>query len=72
MIPSLVVTEIRQALVEYLATTFALSDDDTRDALSKFLTEAGEGIFRGPYLRVRSPFRQVGPDWQSPLVIRLP
>ena len=34
MIPSLVVTEIRQALVEYLATTFALSDDGTRDALS--------------------------------------
>lgn len=48
MIPSLVVTEIRQALVEFLATTFALSDDDTRDALSKFLTEVGEGVFRGP------------------------
>ena len=67
MIPSLVVTEIRQALVEYLATTFALGDDDTRAALSGFLTEAGEGIFRGPYLRVRSPFQQVGSDWESPL-----
>lgn len=32
MIPSLVVTELREALVEYLATTFALSDDETRDA----------------------------------------
>jgi hypothetical protein len=70
VIPSLVVTEIRQALVlvwsavghvavEYLATTFALSDDGTRDALSTFLTEAGEGIFRGPYLSVRTPFQHV-------------
>jgi ATP-dependent helicase YprA (DUF1998 family) len=67
MIPSLVVTEIRQALVEYLATTFALSDDGTRDALSEFLTKTSEGIFRGPYLRVRSPFQQVGPVWQPPL-----
>ncbi len=67
MVPSLVVTENRQALVEYLATTFALSDDETRVALSNFLTDAGEGIFRGPYLRVRSPFQQVDSDWQSPL-----
>ena len=33
MIPSLVVSEVREALVEYLATTFALSDDETRQAL---------------------------------------
>ena len=67
MIPSLVVTEVREALVEYLATTFALSDNETRDALSKFLTEAGDGIFRGPYLSVRTPFQQVEDGRQAPL-----
>ncbi len=67
MIPSLVAADIRQALVEYLSTTFALADDDVRDALSAFLTDSKDGIFRGPYLRVRTPFRQVGPDWRSPL-----
>jgi ATP-dependent helicase YprA (DUF1998 family) len=67
MIPSLVVTEIRDALVEYLASTFALSDDDVREALTEFLTHNADGIFRGPYLRVRTPFRTAPPGWISPL-----
>ncbi|MBK6312173.1 MAG: DEAD/DEAH box helicase [Candidatus Microthrix sp.] len=56
-----------EALVEYLATTFALSDDETRKALSEFLTREGDGIFRGPYLSVRTPFRHVADDWAPPL-----
>ena len=66
MIPSLVVGEIRSALVEYLTSTFALSDDEARDALSSFLADHGQGIFRGPYLRVRTPFRKAE-GWSSPL-----
>ncbi len=67
MIPSLVVSEVRHSLVEYLATTFALCDDSTRDALSEFLTKEGDGIFRGPYLSVRTPFQHVDDGWKSPL-----
>lgn len=67
MIPSLVAGEVRRALVDYLATTFGLSDDDVRDELSEFLTDPATGIFRGPYLRVRTPFRSVDADWISPL-----
>lgn len=67
MIPSLVVTEIRSALVEYLASTFALADEDVRDALSSFFEDEADGIFRGPYLKVRTPFRSVEPGWRSPL-----
>ena len=32
VIPSLVASEIRSALVDYLATTFSLCDDDVSDA----------------------------------------
>ncbi len=67
MIPSLVVDEVRSALVEYLASTFALADDDVRDALSEFLTDHADGIFRGPYLRVSTPFKAVDAGWESPL-----
>jgi len=67
VIPSLVVSDIRQALVDYLASTFALSDDDVRDALSEFLTDNSDGIFRGPFLRVRTPFKAVDEFWDSPL-----
>src|SRR5262249_32948201 len=67
MIPSLVVSDIRGALVEFLATTFALAEDDVRDELTAFLTHENDGIFRGPYLRVRTPLKAVEADWRSPL-----
>lgn len=56
MIPSLVARELKVSIVEYLATTFALSDDEAYRALTDFLLDEHDGIFRGPYLRVRLPF----------------
>ena len=66
MIPSLVAGELQEAIVEYLSTTFALSDDETRAALSRFLADPVDGIFRGPFIRVRTPYRPVSDDWESP------
>lgn len=62
MIPSLVAGELRTSIVEYLATTFALSDDETYAALTDFLMDREDGIFRGPYLRVRLPFVEAPED----------
>jgi len=56
VIPSLVARELKDSIVEYLATTFALSDDEAYQALTEFLLDEHDGIFRGPYLRVRLPF----------------
>ncbi len=67
MIPSVVADEIRSAIVEYLTTTFALSDDDARAALRDFLDDPHDGIFRGPYVRVRTPYASVDDDWTPPL-----
>lgn len=67
MIPSLVALELRRAIVEYLSTTFAIGDERTRDALANFLADPAEGIFRGPYVHVRLPYRSVEPGWRSPL-----
>ena len=67
MIPSLVAGEVRAAVLEYLTTTFALADDTARQALTDLLTDQGRGIFRGPYLRARTPYQPVGQGWESPL-----
>ena len=67
MIPSLVAKEMKSSIVEYLATTFALSDDDVYKELSKFLLDNEKGIFRGPYLRIKLPFIESGPDAESAL-----
>ncbi|MFC4003746.1 DEAD/DEAH box helicase [Prauserella oleivorans] len=67
MYPSLLAEETKRAVTEYLSTTFALADDDARAALESFLLDRAGGIFRGPYLRVRTPFHPVSRHWTSPL-----
>ena len=62
MIPSLVARELQASIVEYLVTTFALSEDEAYKALTEFLLDERHGIFRGPYLRVRLPFVEAPED----------
>ena len=57
MRPTLAAEELKTNLTQYLSTTFALADPPVREALEKFLNHPANGIFRGPYLRIRTPFR---------------
>jgi ATP-dependent helicase YprA (DUF1998 family) len=63
LLPSLQAADLRRALADYLSTTFALTDDDVRAALETFLSSADGGIFRGPYVRLRLPFRPADGTW---------
>ncbi|MDX3116727.1 DEAD/DEAH box helicase [Streptomyces scabiei] len=67
MRPTLAARTLRDTTVEYLTTTFALAEPDTQDALEAFLTDPADGLFRGPYLRVRRPFRPAEDGWQRHL-----
>ncbi|WPP32694.1 DEAD/DEAH box helicase [Streptomyces sp. CL7] len=68
MRPTLAADQVRASLSQYLATTYALADESTRRALENFLGDAEDGIFRGPYLRIRTPFRSAeGDAWQRHL-----
>ncbi len=73
MIPALVAQEIRETVLDYLRTTWALSDRKLERALFDFLEgKAGDpssSIFRGPYLRLRLPFSPTPPDAPIPLDI---
>ncbi|HEY6795945.1 MAG TPA: hypothetical protein VI248_14810 [Kineosporiaceae bacterium] len=60
MLPSLVAQELRRTLTDFLGTTFALTDDDVRAELARFLLDPERKIFRGPFVRVRLPFRPAG------------
>ncbi|RVW08226.1 DEAD/DEAH box helicase [Prescottella agglutinans] len=65
--PSLLAEETKDSITEYLSTTFALADPNAGSALSEFLRHPETGIFRGPYLKVRTPYQQVPGKWTSPL-----
>ncbi|MEU5809100.1 DEAD/DEAH box helicase [Streptomyces sp. NPDC047718] len=67
MRPTLAAQTLRDTTVEYLTTTFALAEPDTQEALEAFLTDPADGLFRGPYLRIRRPFRPAADGWQQRL-----
>ncbi|KOV62862.1 DEAD/DEAH box helicase [Streptomyces sp. MMG1121] len=67
MRPTLAAQALRDTTVEYLTTTFALAEPATQNALTDFLTDPANGLFRGPYLRIRRPFRAAENGWQQHL-----
>lgn len=67
MYPSLVAEDLRTTLTEFLGATFALSDDDVRTELQRFLLDREHGIFRGPFVRLRLPFRPADDTWRDHL-----
>jgi ATP-dependent helicase YprA (DUF1998 family) len=67
LLPTVQAQGVQEGLLDYLTTTFALADADARRALTEFLTDASDGIFKGPYLRLRLPFRTADDGWQSAL-----
>ncbi|MGT2427107.1 DEAD/DEAH box helicase [Amnibacterium kyonggiense] len=72
LLPTLQAADVRQGLVDYLATTFALADPEAQASLNRFLQHPRDGIFRGPYVRIRLPFRAAGPGWEQVLDWRPP
>lgn len=56
LLPPTIAADIQAGIGDYLATTFALTDAATRNALERFLDHEETGMFKGPYVRTRLPF----------------
>ncbi|MET8354538.1 DEAD/DEAH box helicase [Micromonospora sp. NPDC005206] len=67
MRPTIAADTLRRTLTQYLTTTFGLTEDGVRQGLEGFLSHPEQGIFRGPYLRIRTPFRPAEGDWRAGL-----
>jgi len=67
LLPTRLTKQIRASLIDYLVTTFALSDDDAQRELERFLEHATDGIFRGPFVRTRLPFSPAEQGWEHAL-----
>lgn len=74
LLPTLQAASTQSALVEYVTTAIEFKDRYAQEALTSFLSDREHGIFRGPYLRTRLPFREapgtsplgVLPSWFQP------
>ncbi len=56
LLPSLQAERIRRSIVDYLSTTFALTDAEPRRVLTDFLQDEEQGVFVGPFVRLRLPY----------------
>jgi DEAD/DEAH box helicase domain-containing protein len=70
MIPLTVADQIRTTLLDYLTTTFNFQDEAVEQALLRFLEDGRTGLFKGPYVNLRLPFRRAGAEEAIPLAIR--
>lgn len=72
LLPTVQARDLQRGLRDYLTTTFALADADARRALDDFLSDERDGIFKGPYVRMRLPYRSApryaapSLEWQPP------
>lgn len=73
MIPSVLTSQIRRGVEDFLQTTFPPSNRFFHGLLDRLIAKEG-GLFRGPYLSVKLPFRQgvVGPNYFPELPFEFP
>ena len=67
MRPTVAADTLQRNLTQYLTTTFGLTEEQVRRGLEGFLTHPEQGVFRGPYLRIRTPFRVATDGWREAL-----
>jgi ATP-dependent helicase YprA (DUF1998 family) len=67
LLPTLQATHLREGLTDYLATTFALTDPDAQAVLTDFIGDSENGMFKGPYVRLRLPFAPAAEGWRNHL-----
>ncbi|MDO5727027.1 MAG: DEAD/DEAH box helicase, partial [Bowdeniella nasicola] len=56
LLPTRQTAQLVAGLTDYLATTFALSDESAQSAIEDFLKHRDTGMFKGPFVRLRLPY----------------
>ena len=57
MLPAHLSENIRKQVLFYLQSTFAFRDKEVEDAFQRFLMDPENGLFKGPWVQLRRPFR---------------
>lgn len=65
LLPTRQATDLVTGTRDYLTTTFALSDTSAQAAIDRFLTDPENGMFKGPFVRLRLPFEPAQDGWRE-------
>ena len=70
MIPLHQAYEVRQAVLEYIKATFRFKEQKANDAFYRFIEDKKDGLFKGPYISLKTPFVKAGAEENIPLDIK--
>jgi DEAD/DEAH box helicase domain-containing protein len=71
MLPAHLADNIRRQVLYYLQSTFDFRDDRVAQAFERFLEDPHQGIFKGPWVQLKRPFR-LAEDYTPPFDITVP
>ena len=71
MLPLQQAREVRDSVIEYIKATFRFKEKDVSDAFYRFIEDKSNGLFKGPYVSLKTPFVSATPEESNniPLVI---
>lgn len=72
MLPAHLAENIRKQVLYYLQSTFDFNSKKTADAFLQFLEDPESGIFKGPWVQLRRPFRPAPQDFNLPFDVAKP
>lgn len=70
MLPLQQAYEVRTAVLEYIKATFHFKDSEVGKAFYKFVEDERNGLFKGPYVSLKTPFVKAREDEGIPLEIK--
>ena len=56
MLPLQQAREVRDSIIEYIKATFKFKEKDVSDAFYRFIENKDDGLFKGPYISLKTPF----------------
>ena len=72
MLPAHIAENIKKQVLFYLQSTFSFRDKQVEKAFTRFLEDPETGIFKGPWIQIRRPFRPAPEGAVFPLDINIP
>lgn len=72
MLPLHQAYEVRTAVLEYIRATYHFKDPDVEREFHRFVCDDDTGLFRGPYISLKTPFVGADPAEQLPLDVLPP
>lgn len=70
MLPLHQAYEVRQAVLEYIKATFRFKEAKVGDVFYRFIEDSKNGLFKGPYVSLKTPFVKADKDEMIPLDIK--